>query len=119
MSSDYWNSRGFIQPDKKIDTIIQNAYFDKKPLSRELLDRQYDIGKQVILAFMAFFGKDYVYRDLEKEFYAAFSGDRVSSRRTRKLLRRIDCLNDFKNDNSNLLGAAVVNRAGKSILVLK
>lgn len=104
---------------QEIPAIIQNAYYEKSPLSREVLNRQYDIGKQVILAFMAFYGKEYVYRDLEKEFYSAFLSDNVSSRRTRKLLRRIDCLNDFKNDNSQLLGAAVVNRSGKSVLVLK
>lgn len=114
--TDFWKS---LFDWQEIPAIIQNAYFEKVPLSREVLDRQYDIGKQVILAYMAFFGKDYVYRDLEKEFYKSFLPDRLSSRRTKKLLRRIDCLNDFNNDNSHLLGAAVVNRAGKSILVLK
>lgn len=104
---------------QSIPKIIQNAYFEKKPLSREVLDNQYSVAKQVILAFMAFFGKEFVYRDLEKEFYNSFQGDNYKSRRTRKLLRRIDCLNDFKNDNSHLLGAASVNRNGNSVLVLK
>lgn len=103
-----------------IPKIGQNAYFEKTPLSREVLDRQFENGIQVILAFVAFYGKDFVSNIIDKRFFDLFHKDDSNTRRRRlKLLRRIDCLNDFKNDNSNLLGAAVVNRAGKSILVLK
>lgn len=115
--TDFWKS---LFDWQSIPAIIQNAYFEKQPLSREVLDRQYDVGKQVIAAFMAFYGKEYVYRDLESEFYKLFHDDGVrTSRRRLRLLRRINCLNDFKNDNTHLLGAASVCRSGKNILVLK
>lgn len=103
-----------------IPQIIQNMHFERKPLSREVLDKQFDVGIQVILAFAAFYGKEYVYEKINKAFYQVFhDGDCNTKRRRLRLLRRIDCLNDFKNDNSHLLGAAVVNRASDSILVLK
>lgn len=105
---------------EEIPSIIQNAYFEKKPICREVLDRQFDSGLQVMCAYAAVYGKEYVYNQLDKAFYNVFHNDDTNTRRRRKrLLRRVDCLNDFKNDNTHLLGASVVNRAGKSILVLK
>lgn len=115
--TDFWKS---LFDWSEIPAIIQNAYFDKQPISREVLDRQFDTGIQVILAFCAFYGKEYVYRKIDKAFYDIFHKEDANDKRRRlRLLRRIDCLNDFKNDNTHLLGAASINRNGKHILVLK
>lgn len=73
----------------------------------------------ILCAFAAVYGLEWVIFNLKERFTSHFWSENYKSRSTRKLLRRIDCLNDWKNDTSNLKGARVVNYDGRSILQLK
>lgn len=114
--SDFWQN---LFDWVSIPLIIQNAKFAKYKLSKNVLNNQYENAKKVICAFLAFYGKEFVFNDLIDCFNNFFVSDHFYSRMTRKLLRRIDCLNDFKNDNRNLDGAYIQNIGGRSILKLK
>lgn len=114
--SDFWSN---LFDWKLIPTIIQNANYTKVKLCEESLNNQANFAYDILCAFCAFYGLDWVIDKLKTRFESFFWEENYNTRKTRKLLKRIDCLNKFKNDNTSLKGAKVVNVDGRSILQLK
>lgn len=114
--SDFWQN---LFDWEEIPVIIQNAKYSKLKLTKDTLVEQGRTSMDILCAFAAVYGLDWVINNLRERFSSHFWSENYKSRRTRKLLRRIDCLNDFKNDSSQLQGAKVANYDGRSILQLK